>query len=123
MSRIRLYLTRVLVCAAATIACHAPAVDAAPFQRPEIVVSAGHGGHVMQAAKSSDGRFLVTSGDDQTLRIWDLDTLHELRSLSEFALIMDFALSPDNRCIAAAVRDVVDIWDLETGVKRKTLIE
>src|SRR2546427_13061640 len=113
MSRIRLYLTRVLVCAAATIACHEPAVDAAPFQRPEIVVSAGHGGHAMQAAKSSDGRFLVTSGDDQTLRTWDLDTLHELRSLSEIALIMDFALSPGNRCSAAAAPGCVDIRDVE----------
>ena len=90
MSRILLYLTRVLVCAAA-IACHATAVDAAPFQRPEVVVSAGHGGHVMQAAKSSDGRFLVTAGEklayvdrliDQVF-VWEATTGNRVAALPD----------------------------------------
>ncbi len=77
----------------------------------------GHANTVSDVAVSADGRRLVTSSWDGTLRIWDARTgqcLHVLRGHAGW--VSSAALSPDGRRIASGGGDgTVRLWDARTG--------
>ncbi len=45
---------------------------------------AGHIAGVHDAGFSADGRFMATAGNDAAVKIWDLTTLKEVRSIDAF---------------------------------------
>ena len=81
------------------------------------VVLSGHGGTVMSAAFSPDGRRIVTASHDQTARIWDAATAQVLAVLSGHDdFVTSAAFSPDGRRIVTASRDrTARIWDAVTA--------
>jgi WD40 repeat protein len=74
-------------------------------------------GPVTSVLVSADGKRLLTSGFDATLRLWNTETGQELRVLEgHSAPILGAALSPDaTRALSACVDNSVWLWDVTTG--------
>src|SRR5436309_2706750 len=49
--------------------------------RPQLVVQAGHKGKIFSTAFSPDGKLLASAGDDNTIKLWDVQTGNEFRTL------------------------------------------
>ncbi|NES22029.1 MAG: hypothetical protein F6K41_24680 [Symploca sp. SIO3E6] len=76
-----------------------------------------HSSWVESVAISSDGQAIVSTGLDNTIRIWDLPTGQELRVLwGNSSLFYSLALSPDGQIIVSGSWDnTIRVWDFETG--------
>jgi WD40 repeat protein len=79
---------------------------------------------VSTAAYSPDGRFIVTAGGDDVVRIWDAISGAEIRTLIGHGhRVGSAAYSPDGRFIVTASDDAtVRIWDAISGAEIRTLI-
>jgi WD40 repeat protein len=84
----------------------------------------GIGGHlaaVRGVAVSADGRYVLTGGDDATLRIWNIETGKEVKQFEPRGLhgqqpIIAVAFSNDGRFVLAGRKDTsVAIWDVASG--------
>jgi WD40 repeat protein len=55
---------------------------------------------------------------DETLKVWDLETGRELRTLQGHSfLVFGVAMSPDGRrAVSASGDNTLKVWDLEMGV-------
>ena len=78
-------------------------------------VFAGHTGSVLSAAFSVDGKRLVSSSEDGTARLWDLETGENLRIISgSQALASSAAFTPDGKGLYVGGGDnTVWLWDTE----------
>jgi WD40 repeat protein len=77
----------------------------------------GHTDDVTGVAFSHDGRVLVSSSNDHTLRLWAVERGELLQSLAgHTAAITTVAFSPDGARIASIEYDsMVRMWDVATG--------
>jgi WD40 repeat protein len=83
----------------------------------------GHSEAVWGVAVSPDGRRAVSASNDKTLKVWDLETGHELRTLEGHShWVMGVVVSPDGRrAVSASYDETLKVWDLETGRELRTL--
>ncbi|KAH8430968.1 uncharacterized protein LDX57_008630 [Aspergillus melleus] len=77
----------------------------------------GHDGFIQTVDLSSDGRRVVSGSDDNTLRIWNVDSTRfrptASRPIGDIELLV---LSPDSRVVASAWSDSqVRLWSTQTG--------
>jgi WD40 repeat protein/serine/threonine protein kinase len=77
----------------------------------------GHNDRITGMAISPDGHWIVSTGYDNTIRIWDLKAENPAASPrafqgSELGESMAVAIAPDSRSIVAANYGVLRIWDL-----------
>jgi WD40 repeat protein/beta-lactamase regulating signal transducer with metallopeptidase domain len=110
-----------------------------------------HGGDVTFVAFGPDGKTLLTAGQDNTMRLWDLATGREIRRFTrpkpadpgppandkkaqaEAALQLmaggrnggsfGVALAPDGKTLAAARGEVIQLWNVETGEELRKIQE
>ena len=77
----------------------------------------GHEGAVNCVHASKDGTRLVSGGDDQTVRVWDVKTGKLVSTMSGHDdRVLSVCFSPDGKKIASGARDkTVRIWDAATG--------
>jgi len=77
----------------------------------------GHTAGVRAVAVTPDGRRAVSASDDQTLKVWDLESGVELRTLTgHTAGVMAVAVTPDGRrAVSASSDQTLKVWDLESG--------
>jgi hypothetical protein len=88
----------------------------------------GHTGAIVCLSLTPDGRRAITgagdiSGQDRTLRLWDLETGRGLLTLEGHAgWVTGVSLTPDGRRAVSAGDDhTLRVWDLETGVCLRAL--
>jgi WD40 repeat protein len=83
-----------------------------PSSKP--IAEPGHRGIVWDIDCSPDGRRFVTAGEDHTVRVWDAESLGELRVLrGHDAPVFTVAFSPDGQWLASGGQDgTIKLWDL-----------
>jgi len=81
----------------------------------------GHKHKVQGAYFSSDGKFIISHGWDNTVKLWDAKTFSEIRTFKGHTdQVWSAAISPDNKLIASGSMDrSFIIWDVETGEKKQ----
>jgi WD40 repeat protein len=88
----------------------------------------GHQHFVYALAFTPDGRMLASGGLDKTIKLWDVATGREQRTLLPHQFIRAIVCSPDGRTIAVgagAFQDYrtrpfsVTLWDVASGIQRK----
>ena len=82
-----------------------------------------HGGQILGAAVTADGRRAVSASSDQTLKVWDLESGQALRTLEgHSSSVWAVALTGDGRrAVSASSDQTLKVWDLESGEALRTL--
>ena len=82
----------------------------------ETIPLVGHTSVIHSLAFSSDGRQLVSAGEDRKICIWDMESQRLQKTLYRTTdSIRSVAVSPDNRLLASAGDDCqITLWDLHT---------
>jgi WD40 repeat protein len=64
-----------------------------------------------------DGRYAISASRDRTLKVWELETGREVRTLAGHAAgVRAVAVIPDGRVAISASEDrTLKMWELETG--------
>jgi RNA polymerase sigma factor (sigma-70 family) len=93
----------------------------------------GHQDRIHTLLFSKDGKTLVTSSDDRSIRFWDVATGKQVRQLDHAAPVGSIALAPDNKMLASVAMkkeeyntpassattwkpaEHVVLWDLASG--------
>jgi len=87
--------------------------------RPEIFVQMGHTRERVNAvAFSPDGKYAFTGGWDHTVKMWEVASGREVRTLYGTAKVTAIAVSPDGGLLISGDEDYKDnlkLWDLKTG--------
>jgi len=97
---------------------------------PAALTLQGHSGPVLRGAAAPDGRHLVTTAADLTIRLWAIEEGAVLRGNIAAVLeghtdeITDIAVTPDGRRMATASRDrTIRLWSIPEGRPIKTLVD
>jgi WD40 repeat protein len=77
----------------------------------------GHGELVYSVAFSPDGKLLATGSFDRTLKLWDMGTGKEIRTMqgpsAHQNIVMQVAFSPNGRLLASCSTDnTLKLWDV-----------
>jgi WD40 repeat protein len=85
-----------------------------PQSRQEVLRLSGHTDAVRSVAVASDGRLVLSGGDDRVLRLWDLTSGREAGRLAGHrAAVSGVALPPDGRLALSGGRDqTLRLWDI-----------
>ena len=91
----------------------------------QILVSSSH--TVVRSDYFDWKSYTVVRGNDYNtinkIKIWQLSTGQELRTLKGDCLINSLAISPDGQTLVSGGDDTITIWDLSTGQELGTLTE
>ncbi len=92
-------------------------LDPRPEPSPWLHSLEGHTAGMTAVALSADGRFIVSSSADRTVKVWDSASRRLLRSLAGHTDgVRAVAFSPDGRFIVSGSADgTVKVWDASDG--------
>ncbi len=74
----------------------------------------GYTGYVHSVAFSSDGGLLASGSADRTIKLWEVATGREVRTLTGHTdTVLSVAFSPDGRLLASGSYDkTIKLWDI-----------
>jgi WD40 repeat protein len=77
----------------------------------------GHRGAISSVAMTSDGKRIVSGGEDRTVRIWSVETGAEIRTMNGHkSQVVCVAISPDGKRVVSGDKDkMIKIWDADSG--------
>jgi WD40 repeat protein len=83
----------------------------------------GHSQRVWSVAFSPDGQWLASGSEDNTMRLWEVETGQQVRTFAGHASsVYSVAFSPDGRLLASGSADhTVRLWEVDTGRQVRTL--
>lgn len=86
-------------------------------KRKCLKVLQGHTGAVWTVAICSNGQTLASGGDDQTIRLWELQTGKCLHVLDEHSgWVRSILFSSDGQILFSGSNDrTIKLWDVQTG--------
>jgi WD40 repeat protein len=92
-------------------------------QKPELVVQTGHSASVLSVAFSPAGDILASCGRDHTVKLWEVSTGTELRTLKGHSdSVRSVAFSSDGKVLASGSDDkTIKLWEISTGRELRTL--
>lgn len=90
---------------------------------PELVLQSGHTGSITAIAFSPSGRVLASSSDDQTVKLWEIPSGIEVRTLvGHLDTVQAIAFSPNGRWLASTSYDkTIKVWDATNGTEYRTM--
>jgi WD40 repeat protein len=90
--------------------------------KPDLVIAA-HKDLIYDVAFSPDGKVLASTGYDRLIKLWDVATAKEVRTLKDHSdTVYGLSFSPDGKLLASAAADrAVKVWDVATGRRLYTL--
>jgi WD40 repeat protein len=100
-----------------------PALAQAPKSSPRIVMQTGHAEYVRSVAFSPDGKLFASGSNDNTVKIWDVASRRELRTLTGHTdHVLAIRFSRDGNLLASLGYDKsVRVWDVMSGESRATI--
>src|SRR5439155_1715354 len=83
----------------------------------------GHKDAIYSLAVSPDGKTLATGSYDQKIKLWNVETDEETKTLSGHnGAVFGLSFRPDGKILASASADrTVKLWDVASGERRDTL--
>lgn len=81
----------------------------------------GHTGRITDLAIHATGGIAVTTSDDNSVRVWDLQHGVELRRLENAAAVECLDLHADGVLLAGGQANTLSLWNVQTGEKLKSL--
>ncbi|MFM6925937.1 MAG: caspase family protein [Ferruginibacter sp.] len=88
----------------------------ASAQAPQLVIPRGHAEDVSKIAISSDNRLLASGSWDKTVKIWDIASGKELKTLGNYpSWIRSVAFSPDGKLLVTGANKELRVNDLSAG--------
>lgn len=83
---------------------------------PNISLTQGHGGVIVDMDISRDGFLLATVGQDARVHLWDMGSGQQVRSVAKGMSTSHAAFSPDGQILATqGASSDVSFWDVTTG--------
>jgi WD40 repeat protein len=93
-----------------------------PVAGSEVRTLSGHTSVVRSVAFSPDGRLLASGSYDKTIKLWEVATGREVRTLTltgHTSVVRSVAFSPDGRLLASGSEDAtIKLWDISALLGR-----
>ncbi len=87
-------------------------------QKPVLVVPRGHSENISQLITTADDKYLLSAAWDKTIRVWDLASGKELKSIEGFkSWVGAMAISPDGDHFAAGAQKDFRIYSMKEGFR------
>lgn len=83
----------------------------------------GHINRITDLAFSPDGRLVVSSSDDRTVRVWNIDTGQSIGVFQHKAAVNAVAVSPDCRCVLSAAGDYIQGNPIDTTLRLWLMVD
>ena len=92
-------------------------VVGANWQNVQVETLSAHSDMVWSVVFSPDGQTLASGSEDETIKIWDVQTRKVIRTLSgHIGPIWSLAISPDKQTLASSSGNkTIQLWNLQTG--------
>ena len=90
----------------------------------QVVLQTGHAGGIRAVALSPNGRYIASSGQDETVKLWDVASGQEVRTLTGYGMLGSdtLAFSPDStRIITAETGSGIKVVEVASGRDVRTV--
>jgi len=88
----------------------------------ELITFEGHTNDVLSVCFSPDGKYALSGGRDNTIKLWDIASGNEIKSFEGHnSMVTSVNFSPDGKFALSASNDyTLKLWDITSGIEIKT---